>query len=252
VLWVVGMANAINLIDGLDGLAAGIVAIAAGAFFLYADRLGRPEGCSPSNVGPLLAVIVLGVCVGFLPHNFHPARIFMGDGGALLLGLLMAGHDHLVGGNTDRALQRPDVLLLRPAVIPLVILGVPILDTAFAIVRRARRRKGRRHRRQGPPAPPADAPRPRAAAQRADPVGLDRAAVGVRAVPDLHRPGDAIVPIGIAALALVLYTVLHPRWRGTPDGPVAADAAGGGTDATPAGHEAGTGTGTGTGTVGPG
>src|SRR5688572_8482184 len=90
VLWVVGMANAVNLIDGLDGLAAGIVAIASGAFFLYADQL-FDAGLPPDNsISPLLSVIVLGVCLGFLPHNFHPARIFMGDAGALLLGLLMA------------------------------------------------------------------------------------------------------------------------------------------------------------------
>jgi len=84
VVWVVGMANAINLIDGLDGLAAGIVAIGAGSFFLYSQRLADPTigMLTPPNIGPLIAILAVGMCVGFLPHNFNPARIFMGDGGA--------------------------------------------------------------------------------------------------------------------------------------------------------------------------
>jgi UDP-GlcNAc:undecaprenyl-phosphate GlcNAc-1-phosphate transferase len=90
VLWLVGMSQAINLIDGLDGLAAGIVGIGAVAFFLYSERLATLDLLDTANVGPLLAVVAAGICFGFLPHNFNPARIFMGDGGALLLGLLMA------------------------------------------------------------------------------------------------------------------------------------------------------------------
>ena len=78
VLWLLGMTQAINLIDGLDGLAAGIVAIAAAAFFLYAFRLGDLELLSRPNLGPLLAVVTAGVAVGFLPFNFNPARIFIG------------------------------------------------------------------------------------------------------------------------------------------------------------------------------
>ena len=70
VLWVVGMANAINLIDGLDGLAAGIVAIGAGSFFFYALELGDNGIITGGNPGPLIAVITAGVCLGFLPHNF--------------------------------------------------------------------------------------------------------------------------------------------------------------------------------------
>jgi len=90
VLTVVIMANAINLIDGLDGLAAGIVLIAGSAFFLYSDRLFKAGLLEGSNVAPLVAIIAVGVCVGFLPHNFNPARIIMGDAGSLFLGLLMA------------------------------------------------------------------------------------------------------------------------------------------------------------------
>ena len=112
------MANAINLIDGLDGLAAGIVAIAAAAFFLYATGCSRPAMLDGSTSAPLVAIIAVGVCLGFLPHNFNPARIFMGDAGALFLGLLMAATTITVGGRTDDAVQRADVLLLRAAVHP--------------------------------------------------------------------------------------------------------------------------------------
>ena len=86
VLWVVGMANAINLIDGLDGLAAGIVGIAAVTMCFYAMRLSDQSIIFTENPGALIAAITAGLCLGFLPHNFHPARIFMGDAGALMLG----------------------------------------------------------------------------------------------------------------------------------------------------------------------
>src|SRR5205807_8125357 len=100
VLWVVGMANAVNLIDGLDGLAAGVVATAAGRFRLYANRLSGAGLLAPDNIGPLIAAIACGVCLGFLPHNFHPSKIIMGDGGSRLLGLLMASTTIVVGGRT--------------------------------------------------------------------------------------------------------------------------------------------------------
>ncbi|MBA3267047.1 MAG: undecaprenyl/decaprenyl-phosphate alpha-N-acetylglucosaminyl 1-phosphate transferase, partial [Acidimicrobiia bacterium] len=100
VLWVVGMANAVNLIDGLDGLATGIVGIAAFALFIYADRLSGAGLLEPENIAPLVMAITCGVCVGFLPHNFSPAKIFMGDGGSMLLGLLMAAATISVGGRT--------------------------------------------------------------------------------------------------------------------------------------------------------
>jgi len=137
VAWVVGMANAINLIDGLDGLAAGVVAIGAGSFFLYSLELSNASLLQPGNVGPMLAVITCGVCVGFLPHNFHPAQIFMGDGGALVLGLLMAASTISVGGRTSQEFNGQTFFFFAPIFIPFFILGVPILDTAFAILRRA-------------------------------------------------------------------------------------------------------------------
>ncbi|MFQ5557987.1 MAG: glycosyltransferase family 4 protein, partial [Acidimicrobiales bacterium] len=142
VLWVVGMANAVNLIDGLDGLAGGIVAIASGTFLLYSLRLGDAGVIDAANPGALWAVIALGVCVGFLPHNVYPARIFMGDGGSLLLGLLMAASTMSVGGRSTVEFSGQTFFFFAPILIPLVILGVPVLDTAFAIVRRAARRRG--------------------------------------------------------------------------------------------------------------
>lgn len=140
VLWVVLLANAINLIDGLDGLAAGLVAIAAGAFLLYGIRLDRAGALFTGNMGPLLAAIIVGMCVGFLPWNFHPASIFMGDSGALLLGLLLAASTTSVGGQSDNSYTGQSWFFFAPIIIPLLILGVPLIDILFAIVRRASRR----------------------------------------------------------------------------------------------------------------
>jgi UDP-GlcNAc:undecaprenyl-phosphate/decaprenyl-phosphate GlcNAc-1-phosphate transferase len=141
-IWVVGMANAVNLIDGLDGLAAGVVAIGAAALCVYGLRLETLGNLTPDNLGPLVAAITCGVCIGFLPHNFYPARQFMGDSGALFLGLLMAAATMVIGGRTTvNGVAGTDVSGLTffrfaPLFIPIFILGVPILDTVFAIVRR--------------------------------------------------------------------------------------------------------------------
>ena len=211
VLWVAGMANAINLIDGLDGLAAGIVGIAAGAFFLYGDRLFEAGLLDPGNAGPLVAIIAAGVCVGFLPHNFHPARIFMGDAGSLFLGLLMASSTMLVGGRTaDYSGQT--YFFFAPVVIPFVILGVPIFDTLFAIVRRSRKGgvfvadKGHLHHRlmhlgHG---------------QRRSVVILWAWTAILSALvlfPTYTNRGNAILPLLMVGLAVLLYTLFHPSTR---------------------------------------
>jgi UDP-GlcNAc:undecaprenyl-phosphate/decaprenyl-phosphate GlcNAc-1-phosphate transferase len=140
VLWVVGMANAVNLVDGLDGLAAGIVGIASLAFFIYTHQLVHSGIIAPGGSGQLFSAITIGICVGFLPHNFHPARIFMGDAGAMLLGLLMAASTMSVVGQTDQDFSGRTYFFFAPVLIPFFILGIPILDTAFAIIRRAGRR----------------------------------------------------------------------------------------------------------------
>jgi UDP-GlcNAc:undecaprenyl-phosphate GlcNAc-1-phosphate transferase len=220
VLWVIGMANAVNLIDGLDGLAAGIVAIAAGAFALYSSKLfdlGLLPNAS-NSISPLIAVIVLGMCVGFLPFNFHPARIFMGDGGALLLGLLMASSTLLVGGQTAEDVSGSTFFFFAPLFIPFFILGVPILDTVFAIIRRASRRTG---------VAVADKEHLHHRLMRLG-HGQRRAVLilwawtailsGFALYPVFTDKGNAVVPFGAAALAVALYTVLHPEVRKTRSG----------------------------------
>jgi len=142
VLLVVVTVNAVNLVDGLDGLAAGLVAIGALAYFIYSYRtgtIGLIEGSSPA---PLLAALLFGACVGFLPHNFNPARIFMGDSGALLLGTLLSGATITGIGRTTRPAAGDQFALLIPVMIPLLVLALPFFDTFFAVGRRMFSGKG--------------------------------------------------------------------------------------------------------------
>jgi len=220
VLWVAGMTTVVNYIDGLDGLAAGIVAIGAAAFFVYGNRLTNAGLLSPDNIGPLLAVIACGVCVGFLPHNFHPARIFMGDAGALFLGLLMASSTMVVGGRTADQFSGQTFFFFAPVFIPFVILGVPMLDTLFSIVRRAARRtsvarpdKDHLHHRLM---------RLGHGQRRSVLILWAWTAIlsGMVLYPTFTNHGNAVIPFGIAGLAVLLYTMFHPgvRQRGTADG----------------------------------
>lgn len=223
VLWVAGMANAINFIDGLDGLAAGITAIAAGSFFLYSTRLDDVGVLAPGNIGPLVAIITLAVCLAFLPFNFRPSHIMMGDSGALLLGLLMASSTISVGGSTDASFSGSSFFFFAPLFIPLVILGVPILDTAFAIVRRA-------SRRSSPAA--ADKEHLHHRLMRLG-HGPRRSVVilwiwtallsGLVLYPTYTGRGDAVVPLGVAGLALLLFTVFHPGARQARNGDSKSD-----------------------------
>ena len=139
---VVLIMNAVNFIDGLDGLAAGVVGIGTLAFFSYTYLLAQQT--SPTNYfssAGLLAAIVLGMVAGFLPHNWRPAKIFMGDSGAMLLGLLMAVGAITVTGSIDPAtVTRNDLLpALIPLALPVMILVLPLLDLFMAVVRRLRR-----------------------------------------------------------------------------------------------------------------
>jgi UDP-GlcNAc:undecaprenyl-phosphate/decaprenyl-phosphate GlcNAc-1-phosphate transferase len=120
VIWIVGMMNVINLLDGMDGLAAGISAIAGATFAVLALELGRPEAA-------VLSAIVAGACLGFLRHNFYPARIFMGDSGSHLLGFILA--TVAIQG----ALKTAATVAL---IFPLIVLAVPLLDTSFVIAKR--------------------------------------------------------------------------------------------------------------------
>jgi UDP-GlcNAc:undecaprenyl-phosphate GlcNAc-1-phosphate transferase len=213
VLWVVLLAQAINLIDGLDGLAAGIVAIAGSALFLFADRLFKAGFLDGSNIGPLIAIIAVGMCVGFLPLNFNPAKIIMGDAGALLLGLLLAVPTITVGGRTDAQFSGNNYFFFAPLVIPLVILGVPVIDTVFSFVRRIAHRRSwseadtdHLHHRlvrlgHGP--------------RRAVMILWAWTALlsGVALVPLYTKRGNAMVPFALAAFVLVLYILFHPGVR---------------------------------------
>ncbi len=225
VLWVIGMSQAVNLIDGLDGLAAGIVGIAAVAFFVYTAALARNDLLRSDNVGPLVAAGVAGICLGFLPHNFHPARTFMGDGGALLLGLLMAAATISVGGQSRAQFSGQTYFFFAPLVIPLVILGVPVFDTFFAIVRRARSRSGvstadKRHLHHRLMA--------LGHGQRRSVLILwawTAVLSGVALYPVITGRGDGLVLFAILALALLLVTYFHPGVRAHRRSAVVARAA---------------------------
>lgn len=135
IVLVVAMINAVNLVDGLDGLAAGIVAIAAIALFAYSELGPVPVASATSAAGLVLAAVT-GACVGFLFFNFNPASIFMGDTGAMLLGLLMGAAGVSAIGNTVAPTSTDFFAVSVPALIPALVLAVPFIDTVLAIVRR--------------------------------------------------------------------------------------------------------------------
>ena len=120
VLWIVGIMNMVNFLDGLDGLAAGVCSISGATFAVIELSLGKPQAA-------IISAIVFGACLGFLRHNFYPARIFMGDSGAMLLGFVLAT-------------VAVEGLLKTAATValffPLLVLAVPIFDTGFVVARR--------------------------------------------------------------------------------------------------------------------
>lgn len=142
---VVLVMNAVNFIDGLDGLVAGVAVIANGVFFVYAYLLQGQAQTEYFNLASLTTAILIGACVGFLPVNFHPAKMFMGDSGALLVGLLMAASAISVTGQVDDGyLAQPDKFTLGflpafiPIVLPIAVLIIPLLDFGLAVIRRLR------------------------------------------------------------------------------------------------------------------
>ncbi|MGX5681315.1 MraY family glycosyltransferase [Schumannella luteola] len=145
VLAVVLVMNAINFIDGLDGLVAGVALIANGVFFVYVYILQARAQTEYFNLASLTTAVLIGACIGFLPLNFHPAKLFMGDAGALLVGLLMAASAISVTGEVDPLLiSQPDVFnayflaAYIPILLPFAVLVVPLLDFGMAVVRRLR------------------------------------------------------------------------------------------------------------------
>jgi UDP-GlcNAc:undecaprenyl-phosphate/decaprenyl-phosphate GlcNAc-1-phosphate transferase len=203
------------LIDGLDGLAAGVVAIGGGALAIYGIRL-QGLGLLPNdNIGPLVAVAACGICLGFLPFNFNPARIFMGDAGAHFLGLLMAASTMVIGGRVPTAVPISGVtyFFFAPLFIPILILGVPLVDMAFAFVRRTARGTG------------FDTPDKEHIHHRLLRLGHGprRSVIILWAwtavlssfllFPLFVHQVNAFIPIGAAALGVGLYTFFHPGLR---------------------------------------
>lgn len=139
VLVVVTVINAVNWVDGLDGLAAGLLAIGGAAFFVYTYLLTRMDSPTDySNLATLVIAIVVGMCLGFLPHNFHPARVFMGDSGAMLLGLSISAAAILVTGQINpAALQtRQAFPAFLPLLLPAAVLSLPLVDMVVTTMRR--------------------------------------------------------------------------------------------------------------------
>jgi UDP-GlcNAc:undecaprenyl-phosphate/decaprenyl-phosphate GlcNAc-1-phosphate transferase len=135
------LVNAMNFIDGLDGLAAGIGLIAAVAIGAFTLQLLHRSGGSVSVYPPtLIAALIAGACLGFLPHNFQPARIFMGDSGAMLIGLMLAAASTSASGRVDPvSYGATDVVaLFSPLLVVAAVLFVPLLDLLLAVVRRTR------------------------------------------------------------------------------------------------------------------
>jgi UDP-GlcNAc:undecaprenyl-phosphate GlcNAc-1-phosphate transferase len=216
VIWVIGMTNAVNAIDGLDGLAAGVIGLAAAAFFIFSFWFLRQGSIPETSMGPLIAAATAGLSFGFLPWTWNPARIFMGDGGAYLLGLLMASSTIIVGGRTPDVFPGKTYFFFAPLVVPLVILGVAIFDAGFAILRRisARRawhqadknhlhhrllRLGHGHRR--------------AVLILYAWTALLSAVV---LVPTFTGASATAFPLLIAGVAVGLFTFLRPTGRGEP------------------------------------
>ncbi len=146
VFLIVATVNAVNFVDGLDGLAAGVIGIGAVAFFAYSYLLVVENDQTRALTAAILTAALAGVCIGFLPHNFYPARMFMGDSGSMLIGLVLAGGALTLTGQ----LPLPEVTegvagadagvqaALIPVLLPVAILLVPFVDLLLAVIRRTR------------------------------------------------------------------------------------------------------------------
>ena len=138
---VVATVNAVNMVDGLDGLAAGVVGVGAVAFFVFSYQLATQNQLALSMGAAILCASLAGACAGFLPHNVYPARLFMGDSGSMLIGLVLSASALALTGQidprdlSDRASLLPTLL---PVILPVSILIVPLADLVLAVVRRTR------------------------------------------------------------------------------------------------------------------
>ncbi len=138
-VFTVMLINAINFVDGLDGLAAGLGMIAGGAILVYSLTVLHDQGGTVSAYPPaMIAAALVGVCLGFLPHNFEPSRIFMGDSGSMFIGLLLAAASTSASGKINMSLYGTAdiVALMSPLFVVLAAIAVPVLDLVLAVVRR--------------------------------------------------------------------------------------------------------------------
>lgn len=140
IFFVMVVINAVNFVDGLDGLATGIVAICAMAFFGFSYLLAVVNGLNRAGAPSLITAVIIGICIGFLPHNYHPARIFMGDSGAMFLGLLLSAAAITLTGQIDlnAITNQGSSSPLLPLLLPFSILAIPLIDLGMAIIRRLR------------------------------------------------------------------------------------------------------------------
>jgi UDP-GlcNAc:undecaprenyl-phosphate GlcNAc-1-phosphate transferase len=140
ILFVMVVINAINFVDGLDGLATGIVMICAASFFAFSYLLAVINGLNRAGAPSLITAVVIGLCLGFLPHNFQPAQIFMGDSGAMFLGLMVSASAITLTGQVDASAitEENGSSALLPLLLPFTVLAIPLLDFAMAILRRVK------------------------------------------------------------------------------------------------------------------
>ena len=138
-IFTVALINAINFVDGLDGLAAGLGMIAGGAILVFSLTVLHDQGGAVSAYPPaIIAAGLVGMCLGFLPHNFEPSRIFMGDSGSMLIGLLLAAASTSASGKINMSLYGTAdiVALMSPIFVVAAAVFVPVLDLVLAVLRR--------------------------------------------------------------------------------------------------------------------
>lgn len=138
-IFAVLLMNAINFVDGLDGLAAGLGMITGGAILIFSLTVLHDQGGAVSAYPPaIIAAGLVGMCIGFLPHNFEPSRIFMGDSGSMLIGLLLAASATSASGKIDMSLYgTADIIaLLSPIIVVIAAVFIPVLDLVLAVMRR--------------------------------------------------------------------------------------------------------------------
>ncbi|SDS18698.1 MraY family glycosyltransferase [Corynebacterium timonense] len=141
-IFTVVLINAVNFVDGIDGLAAGLGMIAGGAILVFSLTVLHDQGGAVSAYPPaIICAALVGICAGFLPHNFEPARIFMGDSGAMLIGLLLAAASISASGKINMSLYGAAdfVALISPIVVVLAAVALPVLDLVWAVIRRTAR-----------------------------------------------------------------------------------------------------------------